>query len=234
MELGGVKTVKRRAFNAVRREAFLPGKAPALVAEAPPGAVRDADRHRHDDRPGNVGIQKRACEKQNPGPRRRVSERNAAVKENRASGHLRGTLAALQACSLLLFVETLQAFHEIDHFRTVGLARRVIIFGGADDDVDDVREAAAATAPFAHRMIDLRRNDQLPTVLVKELVDDVRDFPVGDVIAAADEHGADELSNLTFSPFFLLKRMAFVKKFSSRCCLSRSSGPVSPTFGFPQ
>jgi len=38
-------------------------------------------------------------------------------------------------------------------------------------------------------MIDFRRHDELPTVLVEHLIDDIANIIIGDVIAAANEHG---------------------------------------------
>jgi hypothetical protein len=62
----------------------------------------------------------------------------------------------------------------------------MILFSRTDNQVDNVREAAAAPSALLHGVIDLRRYDQLPTVLVQEAIDDVPDFPVGDVIATAN------------------------------------------------
>ena len=64
----------------------------------------------------------------------------------------------------------------------------MILLGGADDDVDDIGEAAAATAALFHRMIDFRRHDQLPTVLVEEADNRVLDLFFRDEIAAANQH----------------------------------------------
>lgn len=64
----------------------------------------------------------------------------------------------------------------------------MIGFGGADDDVDDIREAAAAAAALFHRVIDFRRHDQLPAVLVEEADDRILDLFLGDEIAAANQH----------------------------------------------
>ena len=65
----------------------------------------------------------------------------------------------------------------------------MIVLGCLNDDVDNIGEAAAATAALLHDVIDFRRHDKLPTVFVEEVVDDLPDFFVGDVIAAADKHG---------------------------------------------
>jgi hypothetical protein len=64
----------------------------------------------------------------------------------------------------------------------------VIFLGGADDQVDNVGETAAAAAAFRHSVVDFGWDNKLPTVFVKELRDDVPDFPVGDVIATANQH----------------------------------------------
>jgi hypothetical protein len=52
-------------------------------------------------------------------------------------------------------------------------------------------------------MIDLRRYNQLPTVLVEKAVDNLTDFLVGDVIAAADKHAI--IPNMTFTIVFSAK-----------------------------
>lgn len=66
----------------------------------------------------------------------------------------------------------------------------MISLGRADDDVDDIGETAAATAALLHRVINLRRNDQLPTVLIEEFDDRILDVLVGDEIAATNQHPA--------------------------------------------
>jgi hypothetical protein len=64
----------------------------------------------------------------------------------------------------------------------------VIFLGRPDNQIDDIRETAATAATFAHGMIDLGRHDELPTVIVKKLDDDVPDFLVRDIVTATDEH----------------------------------------------
>ncbi|KQQ45402.1 hypothetical protein ASF69_08320 [Rhizobium sp. Leaf311] len=65
----------------------------------------------------------------------------------------------------------------------------VILFGCADYKIDNCRKTSAASSAFFHRMIDFRRHDELPTVLVEHLIDDIANIIIGDVIAAANEHG---------------------------------------------
>jgi hypothetical protein len=72
----------------------------------------------------------------------------------------------------------------------------MIFFRRANDEIDDVRETTATAATFAHRVIDLGRNDELPTVFVKKLDDDVLDFLGSDVIAAANEHSQKTCQNM--------------------------------------
>jgi len=79
----------------------------------------------------------------------------------------------------------------------------MIVFGSLDDDVDDVGEATTATAALLHGMVDLRRNDQLPTVFVEKAVDNLTDFLVGYVVAAADQHVI--IPNMTFTIVFSAK-----------------------------
>jgi hypothetical protein len=95
-------------------------------------------------------------------------------------------LSPFNVRSPVFLVELFQAGHIIDNVCGRRVPLGVIFLSGLDDDVDDIWEAAAAAAALAHRVIDLRRNDKLPAVLVQELDDDVADFLVGDVIAAAD------------------------------------------------
>ncbi|WP_291160336.1 hypothetical protein [Ensifer sp. SSB1] len=49
-------------------------------------------------------------------------------------------------------------------------------------------EAAAAATALFHRVIDFRRHDQLPTVVVEETDDRVLDLFFRDEIAAANQH----------------------------------------------
>ena len=85
-------------------------------------------------------------------------------------------------------MELFEAGHEIKYLIARRVAASVILLRGADDDIDDIRETAAATAALLHRMVDYCRHDKLPTVLVEEGVDHVNDFFFGDEIAAANQH----------------------------------------------
>src|SRR4051794_15880248 len=78
---------------------------------------------------------------------RRPAQGSAGLigNERLKSGGAHGA-AALDDRGLLFRMEALQPLHEIDHFLALGLAAGVIFLGGPDDDVDDVREAAAAAA----------------------------------------------------------------------------------------
>lgn len=64
----------------------------------------------------------------------------------------------------------------------------MIVFRRFDDQVDDSRETATATTALLHGVIDFRRNDELPTVFVQKLVDDIANVVIGDVIAATNQH----------------------------------------------
>lgn len=64
----------------------------------------------------------------------------------------------------------------------------MIFFRRFDDQVDDSRETATATTTLLHGVIDFRRNDELPTVFIEKLVDDIANVVVGDVIAATNQH----------------------------------------------
>jgi len=88
-------------------------------------------------------------------------------------------------------MESLQAGHKIKNIGLSRVATGVIFFRGFDDQVDNGGKTAAAAAALFHGMIHFCRNDQLPTVFIQELVDDVPDIVIGDVIAAANQH--DEL-----------------------------------------
>ena len=81
----------------------------------------------------------------------------------------------------------------------------VIFLGRPQDQLDHIGETAAAAAALRHGMIDLDGNNELPTVLVKELNDRVPDFPVGDVIATANQHSRSDPRNMTFVIFFFAK-----------------------------
>lgn len=64
----------------------------------------------------------------------------------------------------------------------------MIVFRRLDNQVDDSRETATATTTLLHGVIDFCRNDQLPTVFVKKLIDDIANVVIGDVIAATNQH----------------------------------------------
>src|SRR5690606_15966128 len=121
-------------------------------------------------------------------------------------------LSPFNVRSPVFFVELSQAGHIINNFSIRRVALGVIFLSGLDDDIDDVREAAAATAALSHGVIDLGRNDQLPTVVIEQFDDDLANFPVGDVVATADQHFSANPSNMTNDIRFLLKETRSVKK----------------------
>jgi len=85
-------------------------------------------------------------------------------------------------------MELFEAGHEIKYLGVRRVAAGVVLLRRADDDVDDIGKTAAATAALLHRVIDFRRHDELPTVLVEKAVDHVDDLFFGDEVAAANQH----------------------------------------------
>jgi len=83
-----------------------------------------------------------------------------------------------------------QAGHKIKNIGFRRVATCMIFFCGLDNQFDNGRETAAATATLGHCVVHFCRHDQLPTVLIEHLVDDVANIVIGDVIAAANEHGS--------------------------------------------
>ncbi|MBB5664218.1 hypothetical protein GGE68_002409 [Rhizobium leguminosarum] len=100
-------------------------------------------------------------------------------------------------------MELFQAGHEIKYFGLRRVATGVIFLGRLDNDVDDIGETAAATAAFFHSVIDLRRHDKLPTVFIEKIGDNLPDFLVGYIIAAADKHVF--IPNMTLTIVFSAK-----------------------------
>jgi len=100
-------------------------------------------------------------------------------------------------------MELFQAGHEIKYFRLRRVATGVIFLGRLDNDVDDVGETATATAALFHGVVDLRRHDKLPTVLIEKVGDNLPDFLVGYIIAAADKHVF--IPNMTLTIVFSAK-----------------------------
>jgi len=85
-------------------------------------------------------------------------------------------------------VELFEAAQEITDliFGRVSLA--MISLCCADNNIDDIRKAATAAPPLLHAVVNLRRNDQLPAVLVEQLDNGRFDFLFCDEIAATDQH----------------------------------------------
>ncbi|OAV54642.1 hypothetical protein A6U98_08715 [Rhizobium sp. WYCCWR10014] len=100
-------------------------------------------------------------------------------------------------------MELFQAGHEIKYFGLRRVATGVIVLGCLDNEVDDVGETAAAAAAFLHSVIDFRRHDKLPTVFIEKVGDNLPDFFIGYIIAAADEHVF--IPNMTLTIVFSAK-----------------------------
>ncbi|MBB4237105.1 hypothetical protein GGD57_003701 [Rhizobium esperanzae] len=100
-------------------------------------------------------------------------------------------------------MELFQAGHEIKYFSLRRVTTGMIFLGRLDNDVDDVGETAAATAALFHGVIDLGRHDKLPTVFIEKVGDNLSDFLVGYVIAAADKHVF--IPNMTLTIVFSAK-----------------------------
>ncbi len=107
-------------------------------------------------------------------------------------------------------MEVSEAGHEIKYFGIRRVATGVIVLGRLNDDVDHIRETTAATAAFFHGVVDFRRDNKLPTVLIEKAVDNLPDFGVGYVVATADKHVF--IPNMTMTIVFLLKKTLVVKK----------------------
>jgi hypothetical protein len=100
-------------------------------------------------------------------------------------------------------MEVPEAGHEIKHFGFRRVVTGVIFFSCLDNYINDVRETAAATAPFFHGVIDFCRHDKLPTVLIEKAVDNLPDIRVRYVIAATDKHVF--IPNMTITIVFCAK-----------------------------
>lgn len=107
-------------------------------------------------------------------------------------------------------MEVSEAGHEIKYFGIRRVPTGVIVLGRLNDDVDHIRETTAATAAFFHGMVDFRRDNKLPTVLIEKAVDNLPDFGVGYIVATADKHVF--IPNMTMTIAFLLKKTFVVKK----------------------
>ncbi|KQS72024.1 hypothetical protein ASG39_19975 [Rhizobium sp. Leaf371] len=86
-------------------------------------------------------------------------------------------------------MEIFETGHEIKYLVIRRVPQGMIALGGSDNQIHDIREAAAATTALLHGVIHFRRHDQLPTVLVEKGGDRVLDLLFGDEIATADQHG---------------------------------------------
>jgi hypothetical protein len=64
----------------------------------------------------------------------------------------------------------------------------MVAFGDPNDRFHHIWEAAATAAALVHGVIDLRRNDQAPWILIEQLDDRLFDLPFGDEIAMANQH----------------------------------------------
>ena len=62
------------------------------------------------------------------------------------------------------------------------------MLGDPNDRFHHIWEAAATATPLLQGMVDLRRHDELPGVLLEQLDDRVLDLLFGYQIAVTDEH----------------------------------------------
>ena len=64
----------------------------------------------------------------------------------------------------------------------------MVVFGDPNDRFHHIWEAAATTTALLQRMIDLRRHDQLPGILLEQPDDRLLDLLFGYQIAVTDKH----------------------------------------------
>ena len=62
------------------------------------------------------------------------------------------------------------------------------MFGNPNDRFHHIWEAAATATALVQGMIDLRRHDELPGILLKQLDDRLLDLLFGYQVAVTDEH----------------------------------------------
>jgi len=62
------------------------------------------------------------------------------------------------------------------------------MLGDPNDRFHHIWEAAATATALVQGMIDLRRHDELPGILLKQLDDRLLDLPFGYQVAVTDEH----------------------------------------------
>lgn len=107
-------------------------------------------------------------------------------------------------------MEVSEARHEIKYFGIRRVPTGVIVLGRLNDDIDHVGEATATATAFLHGVVDFRRDNELPTVLIEKAVDNLPDLGVGYIVATADKHVF--IPNMTMTIVFLLKKTLVVKK----------------------
>ncbi|NKJ09126.1 hypothetical protein FHT28_002536 [Rhizobium sp. SG570] len=105
-----------------------------------------------------------------------------------------------------------QAGHEIKYFCFRRVTTGMIVLGCLYNDINDIRETSAAATALRHGVINLGGDDELPTVLIQELVDDVPDFLVGDVITATNQHSSLSPSNMTLAVLLSAKEDALCQE----------------------
>ena len=62
------------------------------------------------------------------------------------------------------------------------------MFGDPNDRFHHIWEAAATATPLLQGMVDLRRHDELPGVLLEQLDDRLLDLLLGYQVAVTDKH----------------------------------------------
>jgi len=94
-------------------------------------------------------------------------------------------------------VLTAQCTHAVQmchDLSTAGVRTAVILFGYPNDRIHHIWEAAATATTLLQRMIDLRRNQKLPRVIIEKRYDRLFNFLLRDDVAVTDQHDPDELS----------------------------------------
>ena len=95
----------------------------------------------------------------------------------------------------IMLSEILELFSDRQEIIATAVKLRVILFRGADDDINDPRKTAATFSAFFHGVVKFHGNNQLPAILIEQFDDGFLNFTFRDDVAVTGNHFCTNLAS---------------------------------------